>query len=82
MHFSEVTKSGSVIMPKLVKHVKPSSTLAEELSLFFARSAAPSSVRLRVLVSGSTSASVAKRDYAELHAAVLLDAGLSLSSPP
>ena len=41
-------KEGSAIMPKLVKLVGPSSTLAEELSPCFARSAAAPSVRLRV----------------------------------
>ena len=59
MHFSGA--GGSAIMPKLDKLVGPSSTLAKELSLFVTRSAAASSVRLRVLVSGSTSASLARR---------------------
>ena len=60
MPFSGVFKSGSAIMPKLVKLVGPSLTLAEQLSPFFARSAAASSVHLRVLLYVFTSASVAK----------------------
>ena len=53
---------GSAIMPKLIELIGPASTLfAEELSPCFARSAAASSVRLRVWVSGRTSASGARR---------------------
>ena len=53
---------GSAFMPKLVEHVGPASTRAEELlSPCFACSAAASSVRLRVLVSGFTSVSMARR---------------------
>ena len=60
MHFYGA-KRGSVVRPKLAKHVWPSSTRSKELlSPCFARSAAASSVRLRVFVSGSTSASVAR----------------------
>ena len=53
----------SAVLPKLVKLVGPISTfLAEELSpTCVASYAATSSVRLRVLVSGSTSAFVARR---------------------
>ena len=60
MYFLGAIKRGSAIMPKLINFVGPSSTLAEELSPFINRSAAASSVRLRVLVYGSTSASVAR----------------------
>ena len=63
MHFLGATKKGSVIMPKVVKLIGPSSALAEELYPFIIQSAAASSVRLNVLVSGSTSAPVARRDY-------------------
>ena len=55
---------GSVIMPKLAKLVVPSMTLKKEVFPFF--------TRLRVLMSSSM--------YDELHAEVLLDAGLSLLS--
>ena len=62
MHSAGANEKVSVIMPKLVKLVRPSSTQAEELSPCFVRSAAAAlSVRLRVFVFGSTSASVAKR---------------------
>ena len=57
---------GSAIMPKLVKLVGPSTTLKIEVFPFFTRS--------RVLMSGSM--------YDELHAEVLLHAGLSLLSSP
>ena len=57
---------GSAIMPQLVKLARPSTTL--EIEVF------PSFTRSRVLMSGSM--------YDELHAEVLLDAGLSLLSPP
>ena len=54
---------GSAILPKLVKLVGSSSALAEELFPFITRSAAAPSVRLRALVSGSTSTSVVKCGY-------------------
>ena len=60
MHFSGAFKRGSAIMLKLFKPVEPSSILAEELSPYFIRSTVAPSVRSRVLVSGSTSASVAR----------------------
>ena len=49
--------------PKLVRHIGSGSTWAEELSPLMTRSTAASSVRLRVLVSGFTSASVARRGW-------------------
>ena len=63
VHFSGAKKRGSAIMPKVVKLVRPSSTLAEELSPCFAQSAAVPSVRLRVFLSIFTSASLARRGY-------------------
>ena len=52
----------SAIVPELVKLVEPPSTLAEELSPFITRSAAEApSVRLGVVLSSSTSSSVARR---------------------
>ena len=62
MHFSG---AGSLaIVPKLVKLVGPSSTLEQELSPFFTRSATEApSVCLRAFVLGFTSASVARRGY-------------------
>ena len=48
--------------PKLFRHIGSGSTWAEELSSLITRSAAASSERLRVLVSGFTSASMARRD--------------------
>ena len=60
MHFSGADKKGSAIMPKLVKLVVPPSTLAEELSPCFARPDC-SALRLRVFVTGFTSASAARR---------------------
>ena len=67
MHFSGVRVSA--IVPKLVKLVGPSSTLAEELSPCFIRSAeAAPYVRLQVFVSGSTFASVARRGCLYLYA--------------
>ena len=53
---------GSAVMPKQVELVEPLPTfLAEELSPFITRPATASSVRLRVLVSGVTSASMTRR---------------------
>ena len=57
---------GSAIMPKLIKLVGPSTTREIEVFPFFTRS--------RVLMYRSM--------YDELHAEVLLDAGLSLLSSP
>ena len=66
-------------MPKLIKLVGPSSTLAEELSPFNTRSVAEvPSVRLRVFVSGSTYLLPWRDVAAELHAPSLLSADLSL----
>ena len=59
MHFSGA--GGSTILPNLVKLIGPSSTRAEEVSSCFSSSAAAPSVRLRVLFSVFTSASVARR---------------------
>ena len=51
-------------MPKIVKLVGPPSTLTDELVSFITRSASEApSVRLRVFLSGATSASVARRGY-------------------
>ena len=59
--FLQGRAGGSAIMPKLVELVGPLSTLfAKELSPYFARSAAASSVRLRVLVSDVASASMGR----------------------
>ena len=60
MHYSAA--GGSAILPKLVKLVGPSSSLAEELSSFFTPYAAAPSVRLRVFSTVFASASVARRD--------------------
>ena len=61
MHFSGAFKRSSAIIPKLAIHVGPSSTLADVLSPFVTRSTAAPSVRLRVFMSGSTSASEERR---------------------
>ena len=61
MHFLEAR--GSAFMPKLVKLIGPSSTLAEKLSPFFTQSAGAPSVRLRVFIYISTAASVARRGW-------------------
>ena len=48
-------------LPKLVRHMGSASACVEELSPLITHSAATSSIRLRVLVSGFTSASMAGR---------------------
>ena len=63
VHFSGAKKRGSAIMPKLVKLVGSSSTLVEELSPCFARSAAAPSVRLCVFLSFFTSAPLPRCGY-------------------
>ena len=73
MHFSGAVKRGSTIMPKLVKLVEPSSTLAQELSPFF--TLASVGIWFYVCLRGET------RLQRELHASGLLGAGLSISSP-
>ena len=81
MHFSGA-KGSTAILPKLVKLVGPSSTLLlEELSPFTTQSAAEApSVRLQALVSGSTSASLARRGCRALYSRLLLNADLTLPS--
>ena len=59
--FLGAIKRSSAIMPKLVKLVGPTSTLAKGTSPFFAQSAAASSVFLRCFMSDSTSASMTRR---------------------
>ena len=81
MHFLEVVKRGSAIMPKLVKLVGPSSTLAEKAPQFFLSSAAALIVRLLVVV--SVLRLPPWRDVAaKLPATGLLNADLSCFSPP
>ena len=78
MHFSGANKRGSAIIPKLVKLIGPLSTLAEELSPFFARKLErPSYVceSFRLFLHLPPWRDVA----AELHAAVLLNADFSFS---
>ena len=74
---------GSAILLKLVELVGPSMARAKEVSPCFSSSAAAPSVRLRVFVSISLLFCLPswREVAAELGAAGLLNAGLSLSSP-